>query len=420
MKKQLFIFFLLGFFLSGFCQDKIVKDLKIQGNKKLKSSFIRKIAKIEIGKVIDSTIIEQDIKRLKRLPSVSHAYYEVSLSNEKECNVVYNIEENFTIIPSINIYSTVGRAFAYRLGIYEYNLFGQNITFGGFYQNDIYSSYGINFKSPYLFNRKLGLAINVQDLKTQEPLFFDNSIANYKYHNKSYEILGLYELNFKNRFVAGVNYFLEEYTYKNGVTSASVPQNLSVKKVLYKAIYEYNVIDFNYQYVSGFKNNANFQYVTSTSDDLPEFLIARNDFNYYLRVGKKGNWANRIRIGIASNAKSPFAPFALDNNLNIRGVGNIVDRGTASIVINTEYRYTVLDKKWFSLQSNVFVDSGSWRKPGGKLSDFGDSENIKIFSGLGLRLIHKSIFNAIFRLDYGFGITNSDTQGLVFGIGQYF
>jgi hypothetical protein len=37
-----------------------------------------------------------------------------------------------------------------------------------------------------------------------------------------------------------------------------------------------------------------------------------------------------------------------------------------------------------------------------------------------LRFIHKKIFNAIFRIDYGFGISKNGTQGLVFGIGQYF
>ena len=29
-------------------------------------------------------------------------------------------------------------------------------------------------------------------------------------------------------------------------------------------------------------------------------------------------------------------------------------------------------------------------------------------------------FNAIFRLDYGYGISNSNNRGIVFGIGQYF
>ena len=42
-------------------------------------------------------------------------------------------------------------------------------------------------------------------------------------------------------------------------------------------------------------------------------------------------------------------------------------------------------------------------------------DNVKIYPGLGLRFIHKKIYNAIFRIDYGYGITKDATKGLVFG-----
>ncbi len=401
-------------------QEYLVVNLKIQGNKKTKVSFIKKISSIKAGVVLDSLLIEEDIKRLKRLPSIAHAYYQVFYSHENKYNVFYNIEENFTIIPSVNVYTTNDDEFAYRLGLYEFNLFGQNIIFGGFYQKDIYSSYAINFRAPYLFSKQFGLAINHQDLTTQEPVFFNNTTADYKYRNKSIEILGLYEIDFKNRIEFGVNFFTETYSYKFGATSLDIPQELNVDKFLYKGVYEYNNLDYYYQYVSGFKSVFNFQYVLSRDDRLPEFLIGWNDFFYFKRVGEKGNWANRLRIGFSSNNDSPFAPFSVDNNLNIRGVGNSIDRGTGVIILNTEYRHTIYEKTWFVLQGNVFIDAGSWRQPGGVLSDFGKSENIRVYPGLGLHFIHKKIYNAIFRIDYGVGITPNATKGLVIGIGQYF
>ena len=420
MKKTL-IFFLFGIFaINSFGQDKVVLDLKVQGNKKIKTDFIKKLATIRAGVVLDSAAIEKDIRRLKRLPSVAHAYYQVFHSHDNLYNVFYNVEENFTIIPSANIYTSNDGEFAYRLGLYEFNLLGRSMTFGGFYQKDIYSSYGINFRAPYLFNRQFGVAINHQDLTTQEPVFFNDATADYKYRNNSYEVLGLYEIDFQNRLEAGINYFSEDYEYKSGATSEDVPQTLNVKKLLYKFIYEYNDLDYDYQYVSGFKSALNFQYVTSTSDALPEFLIGRNDFFYYARVGSKGNWANRMRIGFSTNNDTPFAPFAVDNNINIRGVGNVIDRGTGAMVLNTEYRHTLYEKGWFCLQGNAFVDAGTWRNPGGDLGDFGKSQNIRVYPGVGLRFLHKQIFNAIFRIDYGIGITKDSAKGLVFGIGQYF
>ena len=127
-----------------------------------------------------------------------------------------------------------------------------------------------------------------------------------------------------------------------------------------------------------------------------------------------------MRFGLSSNDDTPFAPFALDNNLNLRGVGILVDRGTGSIVWNTEYRHTLYEKKWFVIQSNVFVDAGTWRNPGGSFNDFINRDNMKVYSGIGLRFINKKIFNAIFRIDYGHGLTKNGSKGFVFGIGQYF
>tara|TARA_R110002094_G_scaffold108035_1_gene106099 strand:- start:79 stop:738 length:660 start_codon:yes stop_codon:yes gene_type:complete len=218
----------------------------------------------------------------------------------------------------------------------------------------------------------------------------------------------------------GANFFTEDYEYITGATNPDVPLNLVVDKMLYKLFYEYNDVDNFYQYRDGFKSSFNFQYVTSTNEALPEFLIGFNDFVYYDRIGEKGNWASRLRLGVATNNDSPFAPFAVDNNLNIRGVGNTIDRGTAAIVLNTEYRHTLYEKDWFVLQGNVFVDGGSWRNPGGDFGDFGDSQNLRVYPGAGLRFIHKRIFNTVFRIDYGYGITKNATNGFVFGIGQYF
>jgi outer membrane protein assembly factor BamA len=218
----------------------------------------------------------------------------VFLAGDAPYNVFYTIEENFTIIPSVNVYTTNNGEFAYRLGLYEYNLFGRNMTFGGFYQKDIYSSYALNFRASFLFSRQLGLTVNYQDLTIQEPVFFDNGTADYKYNNVSTEVLGLFQLDFNNRFELGVNYFTEDYQYKSGALSPNVPQELRVHKLLYKLIYEYNNLNYDYQYVEGFRSIFNFQYVTSRNEaQLPAFLIGWNDFQYFKRFGNKGNWASR-------------------------------------------------------------------------------------------------------------------------------
>lgn len=420
MHRIIIVLFLIGYSLNGLGQGAIIADLEVQGNKRLKTSFIKLISDTKVGAVLDSTVIERDIVRLKRLPAVGHAYYQVFYSHDNQYKVYYNIEENFTVNPQLTVYTTNDDEFAYRVGLYEFNTLGRNIAFGGFFQSDIFDSYGINFRAPFLFNNKIGIALNFQDLTTQEPVFLPQGTADYKYNNTSFEILGLYAFDFKHRIEAGVTLFNEDYEYLFGETSPEIPLGFNVDKNLLKFIYEYDNLDYYYQYVSGFKSTLNVQYVTANDDTLPNFAIWWNDFQYFLPIGEKGNWANRLRVGLATNADSPFAPFSVDNNLNVRGVGNTIDRGTGVVVLNTEYRYTFMDKDWFVLQGNAFVDAGSWRNPGGSFGDFGEDQNLRVYPGAGFRFIHKKIFNATFRVDYGYGITPNSTSGFVFGIGQYF
>ena len=421
MRNHLLVLFCCLWACLSWGQERLVAEVKLQGNKRTKAAFLNKIIQLKAGEALDTAVVAEDIYRLKRLPSVSHAYVQYHPTGvPNKVRVVYGIEENFTLIPFASVYTTNREEFAYRIGLQEFNVLGRNITLGGFYQKDIFDSYGAHLRAPNIFGRKWGVALSYQDLTTEEPVFLQEGTADYRYNNESVEVLGLYQLNFKNRFEFGVNLFTEDYQYLDGATAPEVPQDLRVNKHLIKLLYNYDGIQYYYHYLWGFKSSLNLQYVDSEDSCLPAFWIGFNDFVYYQRVGKRGNWANRMRLGISSNLDTPFAPFAVDNNLNIRGVGNVIDRGTAAIVINTEYRHTLVDKDWFVLQSNVFVDGGSWRNPGGDFGDFGDSENLRIYSGVGLRFIHKRIFNAIFRIDYGIGITEDSTQGFVFGIGQYF
>ncbi|MGB6154186.1 MAG: outer membrane protein assembly factor [Pricia sp.] len=418
-RPSIFLFLLLCC-ASGIAQQNVVTDVKIQGTERTNPAFLKNLVGLKSGMPLDSLLMDTDVTRLKRLPSISHAYYQVFSSPEGGHNVYYNIEENFTLIPYANLFSSSDDDFAFRIGLQEFNLLGRNITLGGFYQYDNFHSYGVGLRAPYLFGPKLGLSVNYQNFTTQEPVFFDNTTADYRYNNRGLEVMGLYEFNFKNRIELGGSLFTEDYEYLFGATNPNVPRSLSVDKHLFKLIYNFDSIKYYYQYLEGFRSTLNFQYVGSSDEALPEFLIGFNDFVYFRRIGGKGNWASRLRLGLASNIDTPFAPFTVDNNLNIRGVGNTIDRGTGSVVLNTEYRQTLIDKNWFVLQGNVFVDGGSWRNPGGDFSDFGDDRNIRIYPGIGLRLMHKRIFNAIFRIDYGYGITKNASQGIVFGIGQYF
>ena len=415
--------YLLFFFLFSqvivYAQEQNIASIHWKGNKKMSVKFMTNFIETKVGHPLDSLKINRDVAALTRLNGISNVTFEV-VNTSLGYDVLFILIENWSILPNLSLWTTDEATAAYRIGIYDYNFLGRNATVGGFYQYNGASSFGLNFSAPFLFSSNFGIESSIQKLASIEPVFVSENSARYKYTNTGAELLGVYRIDFRNSIKLGVNLFREKYQYISGATADNVPQSLEVNKTLFKSNYNYDNLLYDFYLIKGLRSTFFCQYVFSSNEFQNDFIIAWNDFSYFKRIGRTGNWASRLRLGLSSNDESPFSPFALDNNLNIRGVGNIIDRGTGAIVFNTEYRTTLYEKKWFVLQGNAFVDSGSWRKPGGGFDDFANADNFRVYPGVGLRFIHKTIFNATFRIDYGYGITKNASNGIVFGIGQYF
>ncbi|GAA4246015.1 hypothetical protein [Winogradskyella damuponensis] len=423
LKLILFIVILCLGCLS-YSQDIVITEVEIEGNKRTKTKFLKRLAFVKRGSVVDSTIIAADVRRFKLLASVASASSKLEKIEDENYRLIYTIVENFAIIPGLNVSQDNNDDFAFRTSVFDFNFLGQNQILGGFYARNVFDSYGFYWEAPNLFTRKLGVGINYQNNVLQDPIFFeDGRDVNYKSTSSAFELRLMYEHNFKNRFEIGINVANEDYNYLSGNLPQSIPEKLGVDRVRVVGEYEHNNITNEYQYIDGFRSVFTYSFTLHSNGDnalLRNFFIGRNDFEYFKRIGNKGNWANRLRLGYATNDTTPFAPFALDNQLNLRGVGNTIDRGTASVVLNTEYRHTILEKGWFAMQANAFIDAGTWQEPGGNLGDLIEGEKASAFTGLGVRFIHKRIFNAVFRIDYGVGIGKKANNGIVFGIGQYF
>lgn len=425
MKKALFA---LSFVVVSlvFSQEKKTISLEFEGLNRTKESFLRRLLKVKPGNTYDTLLVKKDLERLNRLPGIANAKDSVVFKKDG-VKVFYIVEENFTIIPGLRIATANDGSFAYRLSVFEFNLLGNNQLLGGYYERNVFDSYGFFWEHPFLFSDKAGVGFNYQDITREEPIFFDEGTKEYRFNSRQIEGQLILSPDFNNEIELGALFVKERYTFEGDDPIPDTPLELEANKIFYRAAYRYIDFDIDYQYFDGFQSEFTGQYIQQLSGDAPgqeflgNFLSLRNDFIYYKKLGTKGNWANRLRLAAAiGNEDSPFAPFTLDNQLNIRGVGNVVDRGTGAIVLNTEYRHTLYEKGWFVVQSNVFLDAGAWRNPGEPFSQLFDGSNTRFYPGAGFRLIHKRIFNAVFRLDYGFGIGANTTNGIVFGIGQYF
>jgi len=213
----------------------------------------------------------------------------------------------------------------------------------------------------------------------------------------------------------GIGFFNERFANPNNVTELNAL--VEGDKTLSKLIFKSNRLDYEHFYISGFYNQFNAEFIHAF-DGQRNFFTAFHEFRYFTRLTKKLNWASRVRAGISTNHDTPFAPFVLDSYLNIRGAGNRVDRGTGSMVINTELRATLWDSRLLAMQAIGFVDFGAWRQPGGNWRDFTKSENMRALTGAGARIIYKRAFDTMPRVDWGFDYKGR--SGVVVGIGQYF
>ena len=172
---------------------------------------------------------------------------------------------------------------------------------------------------------------------------------------------------------------------------------LSLKKDQIRTFFEYKRVNLSHQLFEGFYCKLYTEYIKTKDYQEATFLKFIANVKYFLKIGSAGNLASNIVFGVATNNNSPFSPFVLDSYTNVRGIGNRVARGTAQGIINLEYRHTIWTTNLFFLQSNIYADYGALRTPGQKLTTMFESENSYLYTGLGLRLQTRKVFNVVFR-----------------------
>ena len=309
----------------------------------------------------------------------------------------------------------------WQVGIHDFHFrgIGQQIT--AYYQNNAGEHNFLLFYRNPMWRGRWGYSAAVRRYAAIEPVYFINATVNYRYTNHDLSGTASYQLKPRSELEFGVSLFRENYEKRAAEPNLPGPDQLQLDKVLLKINHFHDRRDYHYERQAGYLIESTAQSVINSADGT-SFSIAFTNLRYFKLLGWRGNLATRLRLGLSTNENSPFAPFVLDSQLNIRGSGNRIDRGTAQFVWNLEYRHTF----WRDAQNNfvvqgiVFSDFGSWRNPGGAFRDLTNPATFIHFVGGGVRLISNKAKNASFRLDYGVDRSNPENRGWVFGVGQYF
>ncbi|NQX91930.1 MAG: hypothetical protein HRT74_07380 [Flavobacteriales bacterium] len=337
---------------------------------------------------------------------------------ESNGNVTFECKENQLIVPILS-FGAVDDHHYFLGGLVDSNVGGRGHKVIAYAQYDRMFSYSLLSRWNRIKQSNWGLEASVVRWSTVEPAYIGDLTVDYNYSNESYGISAIRHYDWQSEIHFGGNYFVESYQSRSFQTE--VPNSLTTRKWQGKIFWRHARLNYESFYVEGWGHDLWLQSVVSLDGD-PRFDIAFSQLTYFKRVGGRGNWANRFKMGWSTNTPSPFAPFVLDSYLNIRGAGNRVDRGTGTVVFNSEYRHTLFDFGKIAAQGVGFVDAGTWRQPGAELNEMLDSENMIFFTGLGLRLIAPRINGAVLQIDYAVSPTRMGDigNGFVIGLGQFF
>lgn len=418
LKKVFFCFFIWVLCINTNAQHRIC-EIDYVGLKKTKEVFLNRFLTVQKNENVDTNQLNQSVRAFLNTQYFETVHYKLD-TVDNCCLVQFVFKERIAMFPIFGLGQIKGNKFV-QVGFVDHHWLGKGGILKAWYLWYDRHSVSVNGYLPYIQGSDYGLQWTAQNYSTIEPLYFGNGVTFYNYDNRSIELLGVREISQNHSLMAGGSFFQELYN-KNPDRNDDFtegPDNRKFNKWLGKVYYERKQIDYDYYYLSGWSILTFGEYVHTFNyqNDFYKWVL---ELKGYKRVTPKLNLATRIKIGLATNRDSPFAPFVVDSYMNIRGVGNRVDRGTGQFVINAEVRQTIYEPWWGAIQLVGFWDWGTWRLPGQTNESFTYAENIQSFAGIGGRFALNKLFNAILRLDYGVNLRDSKKSGFVFGIGQYF
>ncbi|MEO0341135.1 MAG: POTRA domain-containing protein [Bacteroidota bacterium] len=321
-----------------------IRSIHFEGLRKTRPEYLSSFLKTKIGQPIDSVLLAEDRQTLLNLEPIADVKIRVDSARENTAILMFDITEALTLFPIVNFGGVRGN-FWYQLGFTDANWAGKGIKITTFYQNnDGRDNFSFHYRNAHLNGSLWGGSFSAVRWASIEPLFFQEGTVFYDYTNTS--IGGTIIKHFRNRqyLETGLTYFVESYN-KNSRHIGTVtpgPEQERLPKFLHKFVHRFDRINYLGLYRTGYDNLLNFQTVFNLEDQ-SLFYILLNETRYFHRLGRRGNLAARLRIGLSTNNDSPFAPFVLDSYINIRGSGNRIDRGTAALILNLEYRHTLFD-----------------------------------------------------------------------------
>lgn len=399
-----------------------ISAVEFTGTKRTKEDFLYRWLTSKQGDSLHHPSLEEDLKFLQNLSIFSSVAYTIETdtgSINQNAVITFTVEESLALLPIIGI-GGIQENVNIQIGLADYNVGGRTGQAAFIYNYYDRHSFQAYLHQRYIRTTPFGIAANIERRATLEPVYVDTFSTTYLATRWVVEMMPGIHIN---RFIyvqGGGAWLKETYTNNNDIAifDIGLPEVVDTEKWLFKILITADRRQYDRQHVGGWVSQLHAEHINSPFDPVPFFKVF-NENKWYVRGGD-GNYAGRLRLGVATNTFSPFPPFVLDSYVNIRGAGNRIARGSAEVVLNQEYRYTLYENNWGAFQLVGFSDLGTLRPAGGTFKDMLDENNVVWRTGAGGRIYMSRFYHLFLRADFGFNPLKGKENGFVLGLGQYF
>ncbi|MBL4862271.1 MAG: hypothetical protein JKY09_04535 [Crocinitomicaceae bacterium] len=418
------IILILILFLSKISSGQSIAKILFENLTRTKSSYLCQLLNVEIGDTLVLHRVEEDAQYLRDLNLFFDVSYRIDPVTDSSVNVYFIISEAKYVYPIVSNV-TSDQKVNFSMGITDINFLGRGQTIGLFYQYYDRHSFKLYQSTPRHKNNRTGHEFVLGKHSTIEPLYFnDTSVLfnfdNYHVSSGFYFWLNRYWKTSLGGMLMYENYVNRDHEVSFGGNSFGVGKMFDYRKYQLRSTLSYSKVSSHFERRNGLAMHTHLENIQTLEQPDARFWKLTNELRYYKIVGKRGNLAIRNQLGIATNRKSPFAPFVIDGFMNIRGSGDRIARGTGEWVINAEYVHSVIRNKWMFCQVSAFTDVGFLRPPEEDARRIFEDSNTYHYSGIGLRFQSRVLYKVVVRFDYGVNMKNLRQGGFVMGFNHFF
>ena len=404
-------------------QHSIAFEVVIRGNAKTHQDVILSELNDLLGQELDESLLKEANRRLWNLRVFSDVKTKI-IENKLEIEV----KPRWTFIPIAKVAGGGGSTY-YAVGAYDINLLGTYTEVGAQYESLNNRPAGVLWlrKPQFLRDRNLKLGVDFWSINRVRFFFkmngddngaftLNRKRANFFLEKKWQQDFYLFGLNFDYHQDEISDFGLTDEQKEQNQANSFEPGGKSVSR-WFGSYFTVGRLNYQNYLIEGGQLRLQSYLVHTTGEQDKTFSDHLVQYNHYWLASNHHNTAFQIKVAGNNSELLQYQKY-LGGLSEVRGYMDGQVYNEVYWQSNLEHRFDLYESPLLVLQGAVFTDQA---KEGVDVSDVLNNKNeIMLSSGAGIRFISPKIYRFVGRLDFAQTHTRYVSQGISFGIQQFF